>query len=93
MAAQITDAKKEAITRRALEKMRESKDPLNVELSISLAVGLIGQLQLAFRHPQNVGPSRAQLELFVRDLIERLDPEHGDLYTVLIMGFHECYDE
>ena len=93
MAAQITDAKKEAITRRATERMRSMTEPIKFELSINLVVGLIGQLQLAFRHPQNVGGTRQLLESFVRDLIGQLDPEHGDLYTVLMMGFHEAYDE
>jgi hypothetical protein len=33
------------------------------------------------------------LECFVRDLIERIDPEHGDVHTFLMMGFCEEYDE
>lgn len=93
MAAQITDGKKEAIMRRATERMRAMTEPIKFELNINLVVGLIGQLQLAFRHPQNVGPARQLLESFIRDLIEQLDPEHGDLHTVLMMGFHEAYDE
>lgn len=93
MAAQITDAKKEAIARRATERMKAWPGSVKFELDITLVVGLIGQLQLGFRHPQNVGPTRRHLERFVRDLIERLDPEHGDLHTLLTMGFHESYDE
>jgi hypothetical protein len=93
MAAQITDAKKEAIGRRAAAVMSAWEHPVKFELHITLVVGLIGQLQLAFRHPQNVGPTRRQLEIFVRDMIEQLDPDHGDLHALLTMGFHEQYDE
>lgn len=91
--AQITDAKKQAITERALAKMREMKEPIKFELDVTHVMGLIGQLQLAFRHPGNTGPSRAAIERFVRDLIEQMDPEHGDVHALLTMGFHEAYDE
>lgn len=93
MAARITEGKREAIARRATEKMRAWPGPVRFELDITSVVGLIGQLQLSFRHPQNVGPSRAVTERFVRDLIEQLDPEHGDLHTLLMMGFDPTYDE
>jgi hypothetical protein len=92
MAAQITPEKKEAITRRAGERVNEIKEPVKFELDAVLVVGMIGQLQLAFRHPHNTGPTRQTLETFVRDLIEQLDPAHGDLHTLLMMGFHEAYD-
>jgi hypothetical protein len=91
--AQITEAKKQAITERACAQLRARKEPVRFEMDMTLVMGLIGQLQLAFRHPGNVGPSRVALEKFVRDLIERLDPEHGDVHTLLMMGFHEAYDE
>lgn len=89
----ITAAKREAIVRRAAEAMGAMTEPVRFELDPVLAVGLVGQLQIAFRHPGNKGETRQRLEQFVRDLIERLDPEHGDLYTVLMMGFDASYDE
>jgi regulator of sigma D len=89
----ITEAKKQAITERALAQLRERKEPVRFELDITLVLGLIGQFQLAFRHPGNVGPSRDALEKFVRELIEQLDPGHGDVYALLMMGFDERYDE
>lgn len=40
---------------------------IHVQLSIVTAVAIIGQLQLAVRHPENTGQSRMLVENFVRD--------------------------
>jgi hypothetical protein len=93
MDALISDEEKEAIIARAAEKMREWERSIVLELDITRAVGLIGQLQLAFRHPQNTGPTRVELENTVRELIEKMDPSHGDLYQFLLLGFDERHDE
>ncbi|HEV2863061.1 MAG TPA: hypothetical protein VGX48_18745 [Pyrinomonadaceae bacterium] len=88
----ITPEKREAIVRRAAEAMCAMTEPVLFELDPVLAVGLVGQLQIAFRHPANTGETRERLEQFVRDLIERLDPAHGDLHALLMMGFDARYD-
>lgn len=94
LTVKIPDAEKERIVEKVLPQMFEkSAAPVKFELNLPYAVGLISQLQLAFRHPQNVGPTREHLEKLVRDLIERLDPERGDFYQFLMMGFDEAYDE
>lgn len=90
----ITKEEKVKITRLATSKLF-SKDapPVKFELDMVHTVGLIGQLQLAFRHPHNTGTTRKTLEKFVRDLILRIDPERGEIYHFLMMGFHEEFDE
>lgn len=84
---------KEALTERAIEALRTWTRPIHFEMDITFTVGLIGTLQLAFRHPHNAGPTRQMLESFVRDLISQLDPLHGDLYEFLMLGFDERADE
>lgn len=88
----ITDSEKMRIMEAATEAMAK-KPPLAFNLDIVLVAGLIGQLQLAFRHPQNTGETRQMLQKFVLDLINRLDPDKGDLWTFLMMGFDEQFDE
>jgi hypothetical protein len=83
----------EAIIERALEKLKARGDaPVILQINYQLAFGIVSQLQLALRHPANVGHTRDITERFVRDLIERLDPERTEVYQVLMMGFDERYD-
>jgi len=64
-----------AITERASKILFDKgNQPVQFEISMALTVGLIGQLQLSFRHPDNNGPTRQTLERFVLDLIEQIDP-------------------
>ena len=93
MSAPISEARKRAVMERAAAQLRGFNRPVVFELDITLTVGLIGTLQLAFRHPGNVGATREMLEQFVRDLIEQIDPSHGDVHAFLMMGFDEQHDE
>lgn len=88
----LTDEQKIMITQLAASKLfARDAPPVILNLNMVLAVGLIGQLQLAFRHPENVGPTRRMTEKLVLDLIDRIDPEHGEVYAFLMMGFDpEC---
>jgi hypothetical protein len=54
-----------ALSAAALAKARE-RGSVSAELIVWAAVH--GSLQLALRHPQYVGASRAMVEMFVRDL-------------------------
>lgn len=80
------------LDRAAAEMQQRRAEIIRVKLSLSEAVGIIGNLQLAFRHPGNVGPTRVQTEELARRLIERLDPQGGDLYQVLMHGFDQEFD-
>jgi len=91
-ACMLTDAEREAMIDRATRALYQSNRPVKFELDMTLTVGLIGQLQLAFRHPDNTGPTRQMLESFVRELIEKIDPAKGDAYRFLMMGFDYRYE-
>lgn len=90
----LTDEQKLMIANLATSKLfAADAPPVRFELNMVLAVGLISQLQLAFRHPANTGPTREMTENLVRDLIERIDPERGNIYDFLMMGFDPKCDE
>lgn len=76
----------------AAEMFRRKLQVITLEVDLNTLVGLIGNLQLSFRHPANVGSTRVKMEEFVRDLIERLDPERGALYQLLMLGFDKNFD-
>jgi hypothetical protein len=38
-------------------------------------------------------PTAQMTEKLIRDLIERIDPERGDVYQFLHLGFDERFDE
>jgi len=86
---EITAAEKERILRSADAWMADRDATIRFELDRVLTAGLIGHLQLAFRHPANNGATREKLEEFVRLFIQKLDPQRGDVYKFLMMGFDE----
>ncbi len=62
--------------------------PIILEMSMSHAVGLIGTVQLALRHPAaSRSPTMRQTREMIVALIEHIDPSRGDLYKSLMMGF------
>lgn len=87
-----TEIEKERILNKATEFMKMAP-PVEFKLDMVLTVGLIGQLQLAFRHPGNLGATREMLEKFVLELIQRIDPSGGAVYQMLMMGFDQQFDE
>ena len=89
MSAEI---QKEAVLRRAQEKLNQNR-PVIIETDLTTSLALIGNIQLALRHPANNGPSSKLAEGLVVGLIETIDPDHGDVYELLMMGFDERFDE
>lgn len=69
-----------------------ARPPLTVELPPVLAFGLISQLQLAFRHPDNTGPGRRQAEAFVESLRGRLCAPGSAVDVVIMMGADPRFD-
>ncbi|MGA9773229.1 MAG: hypothetical protein WBV94_29630 [Blastocatellia bacterium] len=93
---ELTDEEKAAraaISERAIALIQEWDRPIILSFDITATIALIGQLQLAFRHPANVGLSRQMIEKTTRELIEQIDPVKGDVYQFLSMGFDERFDE
>jgi hypothetical protein len=90
----FTEAEINTILTAADEKLKaRASEPVQFTLDLPNAVGLISQLQLAFRHPQNTGVTKQMTEQLVRQLIETVAPERDEIYQVLMMGFNPAYDE
>jgi hypothetical protein len=90
----ITAEEKERLIESSLQTMREWQRPIIIETNITITVGLISMLQLALRHPATAErPTTAIVERFTRNLIEGLDPTHGDFYLFLMLGFNPDFDE
>ncbi len=88
----LSEAEKKALTARAIEELKLFDRPIVLTLDIKMMLMMIGQLQLAFRHPGNVGLSRQEIEAIVRNLIEEIDPSRGDIYKLLMLGFDPKHD-
>lgn len=84
----MTDEEKDRIFEN-VQKWGHANEAVMIVLQLDrlLATSLIGQLQLAFRHPQNTGSPRDLMEKLVMKLIESLDPARGDVYRFFMMGF------
>lgn len=67
--------------------------PVVFTLDIAPTASLIALMQLALRHPDAAKLNAAEnMKEFILKLIERIDPEHGPLYTFLMLGFDPQYD-
>ena len=90
----IDDREALALTKRAAAVLREWNRPVVLTMQdINLAVGLIGAVQLALRHPEAAkSPTMQMVDGMIRALIDSIDPDHGDVFQFLMMGFHEHWD-
>jgi len=82
----------EEITKRALKQIESWTQPILIRTDIMHVIGLVSLLQLALRHPQGAESSMSRMvEQMIRQLVEDIDPGHGDLYKFLQLGFDpEC---
>jgi hypothetical protein len=67
-------------------------DLVNIVTDRTTAICVIANIQLATRHPENVGPSRKIAEEFARELQARLIIDHPELEDVLEAGWNPAYD-
>lgn len=70
----------------------QARPLLPVELDGMTAFMLIGQLQLALRHPQNRGASAGVARRVADGLIERLAGGDEEIRTLLRHGYDPAYD-
>lgn len=69
------------------------KRPVIIQTDMVHAIGIIGMLQLSLRHPEAAQrPTGKLVREFVIKLIETIDPEHGELWTLLNRGFNPTWD-
>jgi hypothetical protein len=89
----MTNEEKIEITERAQAIINDFRRPIVIETSISHVTSLIAMVQVALRHPVvKTFPSAQLAEKFCVNLIEKIDPEHGDLWRLLNMGFNSKHD-
>ena len=69
----------------ALEAQDAERGPISIELSAFVAFCLIGQIQLATRHPANCGPSLDYAVQFANALSEKLPPS---AQAVIALGWN-----
>ncbi len=62
------------------------RPPVGVQLAPAVAMALIGNLQLALRHPQNNGPAARLMRQFCGDLITELAGGDPTIELVLRSG-------
>lgn len=67
--------------------------PIVIETTLSHVIGIVGLVQLALRFPPaRMTPSGQMTEKFIKDLIEKIDPEHGETWKTLQRGFNPEWD-
>lgn len=77
-----------------VKRLEESNPPvlLTAELSPTHAAIIVAQLQLACRHPGNLGAGRTIAECFARKLQEALAQRSPDLGRLLERGWFSVFD-
>lgn len=58
----------EELMSRSAEELKQLPDSIFIELTLVNTLAIIGALQLALRHPLYVGPSRASVITFVKQV-------------------------
>lgn len=88
----MTETELEHLTERVADALQANPMIIHFAIDAASLSMLISNLQLAFRHPANNGTARQSMEILTRRLIEQLDPAHGDVYRLLMMGFDEAVE-
>ena len=88
------DELKAAVTEQAQAIIEKWERPIILDLNITAVVALIGTVQVALRHPNaRQSPTMMCAEKIIVDVIDQIDPSHGDLWKFLNMGFNRTFDE
>lgn len=66
--------------------------PIRWQLDIQETAAFVGLVQLALRHESVPPRVRGSALSFLTALIEKIDPDHGAIYSVLRLGFDPKYD-
>jgi hypothetical protein len=63
-----------------------------VDFDLVTAICVIAQLQLAARHPKNIGPSREVAEVFARSLQQKIIEVAPENAAIMEMGWNPDFD-
>jgi hypothetical protein len=72
------------------EALVEQEVQLNMEAATAWII--MSQLQLALRHPQNVGPTTQIIRQVIDEIIGKVCPAGSALFELAQMGFDSKYD-
>lgn len=70
----------------------KTADPVAIELSGVVAMGLIANLQLALRHPENRGPTSALMRCLCDEVIEKFANGDATIETLMRRGYDPKFD-
>lgn len=76
----------------AIERLELRRGHARLELSFTDLTVVISQVQLALRHPANVGVSSFRVRAFLEQVIGTLELDEPDLGPLLRMGFDPQHD-
>ena len=71
----------------ALMEYLQGQPPIHLEIDVQTALLVIGNLQLALRHPDNTGDGSRAIRAFARDLQERIAPVGSEIHTIMEEGW------
>ncbi len=75
-----------------LERLEARHGHFTAELSFGDVAILVAQVQLALRHPGNVGQSAGRARRFIERTIETLEASEPEVGRYLRMGFDPAHD-
>lgn len=71
-----------------------SAKPVALTLHPDSALAVLGNLQLALRHPANTGPSALMVQAVCNDLVDRIAPDAGSpVHALCMAGFDPAHDK
>lgn len=71
----------------ALMNYLEGQPPILMEIDVQTALLIIGNLQLAVRHPDNKGDGARAIRAFARELQERVAPVGSAIHDIMEEGW------
>jgi len=74
-----------------LKQLSHAPNAATLEIDDYIAVAIIGQIQLASRHPENIGWSRDQAIVVAKELQKLFNPESA-IAKVLELGWGQTFD-
>lgn len=73
-------------------KLQSSDFLVKLEINLINSFVMVGQLQLALRHPANEGESSKRMKQFAQDLIDAISSQVPEARQYLEMGWHSEFD-
>ncbi len=78
----------ESVAQEMVMEYLKEQPPVQLEVDVQTALLVIGNLQLALRHPDNMGAGSQAIRRFVSDLQERIAPVGSPIYAIIEEGWN-----